>query len=155
MTGLPRALALCKTPPTASRERFDSTSVNRLWYLLILMLPGCDVDPTSDSRPDVEATHLETQQIRKAVDDYKANPTRQEKALVDAAFAEFDQELEELKQDAQLQTGDEQAAAEERIADLKHRRDLHWARCQATPVPTEVRTAAGIPVRRAERVKPQ
>jgi hypothetical protein len=119
------------------------------------MLAGCEADPPSTAPSDVETTHMETQQIRQAVDDYKANPTRERKALVDIAFAEFDQQLDELQQDAREQTGDEQAATEEKIADLKHRRDLHWARCQATPVPAVVRTAEIIRVRRAERVKPQ
>lgn len=120
---------------------------------MILLLAGCDADPPQTVRLDAEATHLETQEIRKAVDNYKATPTREQKALADTAFAEFDQQLEELRQDSEIQTGDEKAATEEKIADLKHRRDLHWARYQAPPASVEVRTAEGVSVRRAQPVK--
>jgi len=138
--------------PTAWRKSCDTSCVNRAWYAAVLLLAGCGADPQPASF-DPEAIHLETAEIRKAVDLYKTSPNRKTKALVDGAFAEFDRRLAELREDAAQAPEEERAAAEASVAALKRSRDLVWARCQAAPASVEVRAAQDLPVRRAQQVQ--
>lgn len=115
----------------------------------LLILNACEPDPVPPQDPNlVEKKVFDTEEIRWAVDDYKTNPSPERSRRVADAFGAFDDELHALEDEARTETGDERRATEERIADLKFRRGIHWARAQSTP-----EEMAPAPV--AERVPPR
>ncbi len=44
------------------------------------------------------------------------------------AFAKFDEQVKNLESIAELESGEEKEQMLEQIADLKHRRQIHWQR---------------------------
>ena len=128
--------------------------------MCIVLLAGCEQEQPASRYPvQNEAVRLETEAIRKAVDDFKSVQSKPNEIRVKLAFSVFDRRLQELETTAAMQSGDEKAATMEKIADLKHRREIHWARYVA-PVEESrpVRVAEKIPraprIARAEAVEP-
>jgi hypothetical protein len=66
---------------------------------------------------------FETAGLERAIETYRANPTDQNKAAVDKAFAELDAEIAELKQKAASSTGTAKNETERKLADLEAYRD--------------------------------
>ena len=124
----------------------DTLGVERGWGLFFLLLTACEPEPRGTPQIVIpEAKRFETEHIRQAVDLYKTEPTAEARRRMDRAFQAFDAKVEELAALAQTQTGTERALTEAQIADLQHRRGLHWDRAQAAVVETQ-------PVRKAEPV---
>jgi len=111
---------------------------------------------------------FDTEPIRREVDHYKDDPSAKARQRMEVAFAALDARVRGLEALAQTQSGVERTATEQQIADLKHRRELHWARAQtalaeaqvvkrAEPVAERVtkaeRSSSTQRVRRAERAR--
>ena len=98
----------------------------------LLALTACDnrPEPVTEKRAaePVSATKtFETAGLDQAIATYRANPTEQNRAAVEKAFAELDMEIAELKQKAASQSGDEKIEAERKLADLQAYRDKQRA----------------------------
>lgn len=91
-----------------------------------------------------EAMRFETQGIREAVDEYKARRSRPAEIRAKVQFAVLDRRIRELENTASTQSDEERASTQEKITDLKHRREVHWKRFIAPPQESE-------PVRVAEK----
>ncbi len=118
-------------------------------FLVLAWMASCEPESTGPVRTaPPESLHFETLAIRLAVDEFKTAPSKAHEQRVAQAFAAFDRQVRDLEDDLQLETEEEEAGAlRERIADLKHRREIHWARFQTRPDP-----AQEPPARVAERV---
>jgi len=107
-----------------------------------VVISACEQHSTTPPESyQAEKKIFDTQDIRIALDEYKTDPSPELRCRVESAFEAFDQELRELEVQASLETGETRQATEEWIADLKARREIHWARAQATPeemIPTRV-----------------
>ncbi len=62
-------------------------------------------EPTVIDKPTPATSNFETSRLGHAIDAYQNAPTAENVADVDRAFAELDQEIAELKQQASTQTG--------------------------------------------------
>ena len=76
---------------------------------------------------------FETRGVREAVDEFKSHRTTPAEIRVKVEFAVLDRRIRELEATAATQSEEERVATRERIADLKHRRELHWNRYLAPP----------------------
>ena len=94
-----------------------------------------------------EAMRFETQGVREAVDEYRAQHSRPAEIRAKVEFAVLDRRIRELEGTAATQSQEERTSTQEKIADLKHRRELHWNRFVAPPQESE-------PVRVAEKAAP-
>lgn len=128
------------------------------------MLTACEPEPKGPVQVvQPESMRFETEHIRREVDIYKTTPSAIGRRRMDKAFSAFDARLRELVTLAETQTGEEQLATQRQIADLKHRREIHWTRAQtavvdAMPVkraePVAERVVKAEKVRRAIRIEP-
>jgi hypothetical protein len=62
---------------------------------------------------------FESATLDRAIEAYRANPTEQNKAVVDKAFADLDAEIAELKGKAVASSADEKIEAERKLTDLQ------------------------------------
>jgi hypothetical protein len=81
------------------------------------------VEEPIKAEPVSATSTFETAGLERALETYRANPTDQNKAAVDKAFAELDGEIAELKQKAAASTGNEKIETERKLADLQAYRD--------------------------------
>ena len=81
------------------------------------------VEEPIKAEPVSATSTFETAGLDRAVAAYRTNPTEQNKAAVDKAFAELDAEIAELKEKAATATGNEKAEVERKLADLQAYRD--------------------------------
>ena len=103
----------------------------------ILLCTSCErksetVVETRDEEPikaePVSATAtFESTNLDRAIETYHANPTKQNEAAVDKAFAELDGEIAELKGKAASSTGNEKIETEKKLADLQAYRNKQRA----------------------------
>jgi uncharacterized lipoprotein YajG len=118
--------------PTCGSRTNPSMKMNHFSSILvatILIFTSCErrsetVVETSVEEPikaePVSATAtFETTSLDRAIETYRANPTEQNKAAVDKAFAELDGEIAELKQKAASSTGNEKIETERKLADSR------------------------------------
>jgi hypothetical protein len=85
------------------------------------------VEEPIKAEPVSATATFETTSLDRAIETYRANPTEQNKAVVDKAFAELDGEIAELKQKAASSTGNEKIETERKLADLQAYRDKQRA----------------------------
>jgi len=85
------------------------------------------VEEPVKAEPVRATSTFETAGLERAIEAYRTNPTEQNKAAVDKAFAELDGEIAELKQKAATATGDEKIETERKLADLQGYRDKQRA----------------------------
>lgn len=110
------------------------------------MLTACEPEVRGPvAAPPRERMCFETEAVRREVDFYKDAPDAAARRRMEGAFAALDARIKTLETAAQTQSGTEREESERRIADLKRRRELHWARAQTLLAET-------TPVRRAEPV---
>jgi len=134
----------------------DTLDVERWWGFVFLLLAACEPEPRGPTQVILpEAMRFDTEHIRNEVDRYRTQPSTANRQRMEREFAALDAKVRNLESLAQTQTGLEQASTEQQIADLKHRRELHWARAQTALAQTEsVKKAeqVGERVMKAERV---
>jgi hypothetical protein len=110
----------------------------RLVYLFcvlgttLLVSTGCDHRPKpviqERAGERVSATKtFETTEVDQAITAYRANPTEQNKAMVEKAFAELDVEIAELKQKAASESGEARIETARKLADLQAYREKQRA----------------------------
>ena len=117
-----------------------------------MLLAACDVPPPY--HPGLETVpkwHFETEEIRRAVDDYKTQPSTRNARRVQEAFAKFDRRMAEMKARVKQETGESRTEMEEEIALLSRHREIHRARYAAAPPQVPVRVAERIAPARARR----
>jgi phosphoenolpyruvate-protein kinase (PTS system EI component) len=85
------------------------------------------VEEPIKAEPVSATTTFETAGLDRAIETYRTNPTEQNKAAVDKAFAELDAEIAELKQKAATSSGNEKIETERKLADLQAYRDKQRA----------------------------
>ena len=85
------------------------------------------VEEPIKAEPVSATTTFETAGLDRAIEAYRTNPTEQNKAAVDKAFAELDTEIAELKQKAATSSGNEKIETERKLADLQAYRDKQRA----------------------------
>ena len=73
-------------------------------------------------------TTFETTGLDRAIGAYRANPTEQNGAGVDKAFAELDLEIAELKQKGATATGNEKIETDKKLSDLQAYRNKQRAK---------------------------
>ena len=137
-----RQTALTVNPQTVS----DTFDVERWWGLVFLMLAACEPEPRgSVSIMQQETMRFDTERVRQEVDRYRAQPSKATQGRMEQAFAALDAKVQSLEALSQTQSGAERIETEQQIADLKRRKELHWARAQTALVETQT-------VKRAEPV---
>lgn len=110
------------------------------------MLAACEPEPKGPVQVQIpESMRFDTERIRREVDQYKTSPSAASKRKMEQAFQTFDEKVKFIEADLHAQAEPERMVMERQIADLKHRRELHWARSQVLAEDTE-------PIRRAEPV---
>jgi hypothetical protein len=98
--------------------------------IAVVALTACDNPPRSVAEKgagEPGTRTFETAGLDQAIAAYRADPTKQNRAAVDKAFAELDGEIAELKQKAASATGDEKVEIERKIADLESYRTKQHA----------------------------
>ena len=85
------------------------------------------VEEPVKAEPVSATSTFETAGLDRAIETYRTNPTEQNKAAVDKAFAELDLEIAELKEKAAISTGNEKSEAERKLADLQAYRNKQLA----------------------------
>ena len=80
------------------------------------------------AEPASATTTLETTGLERAIEAYRANPTEQNGAGVDKAFAELDLEIAELKQKGATATGNEKIETDKKLSDLQAYRNKQRAK---------------------------
>jgi hypothetical protein len=108
-------------------------------------LAACDAENADTSSAQTETTIFETQNLRAAIDAYRDKPNGEREAKVAAALAEVNERIAQQTADLANLDPESRKIAETHIQDLKHCRDLHWARY--------VGISERLPVRVAEPVK--
>lgn len=113
-------------------ERSVVMNVSMKLFSAIAMttLAACDQRHEERNKP-VPQSHtatFETETLAREIDAYKTNPTAQQKAKVDRAFAELDGEIHELEARLQSTTGAERAETDRKLAGLKSYRNAQRAR---------------------------
>ena len=83
-------------------------------------------EPTK-AEPVSATTTFETTGLDRAIEAYRANPTEQNGAAVDKAFAELDIEIAELKQKGATATGNEKIDTDKKLSDLQAYRNKQRA----------------------------
>ena len=110
------------------------------------MLAACEPEPRGSVQiMQQETMRFDTERIRQEVDRYRAQPSKATQGRMEQAFAALDAKVQSLEALSQTQSGAERVGTEQQIADLKRRKELHWARAQTALV--EIQT-----VKRAEPV---
>ena len=110
------------------------------------MLAACEPEPRGPVQVmQPEAMRFDTEHLRREVDGYKTQPTEAARSKMEKAFGAVDARVRDLEALAQTQSGPERTSTEQQIADLKHRRELHWTRAQTALAETQ-------PIKRAEPV---
>jgi hypothetical protein len=104
---------------------------------MVLLFTSCErrsetvaetrVEEPIKAEPASATSTFETAGLDRAIQAYRTNPTEQNKAAVDKAFAELDVEIAELKQKAVTSTGNEKTETERKLADLQAYRDKQRA----------------------------
>ena len=132
----------------------DTLGVERWWGIVFFALAACEPEPRGPVQvAQPEAMRFDTEAIRREVDHYKDSPTAEARRRMEQAFGALDARIGGLEALAQSQTGEERTATEQQVADLKHRREIHWTRAQTALAETQT-IARAEPV--AERVaKPE
>ena len=102
----------------------------------VLLFTSCErrsetVQETKDAEPTkaepVSTTTFETTGLDRAIEAYRANPSEQNGAAVDKAFAELDIEIAELKQKGATATGNEKIETDKKLSDLQAYRNKQRA----------------------------
>ena len=83
------------------------------------IVQGKKVGEPVRAEPVSATTTFETTGVDRAIEAYRGNPTEQNGAAVDKAFAELDLEIAELKQKGATATGNEKIEADKKLADLQ------------------------------------
>ena len=100
--------------------------------LALATLAGCNrpTPPPATPPPPINASAADpipptpaTEQTTNAVTNYTQNPTAANQAQVDAAFSRLDDEIHQLQDRADRQSGPQKADTQAQIDALKHRRD--------------------------------
>lgn len=90
-----------------------------LAFAATLLLAACDRQPQVVEKPTPATANLETSRLGQEIDRYISNPTTEQAATVDKAFAELDGEIAELDQRASQVTGAERDEAQAKASNLK------------------------------------
>jgi len=141
-------------PGVPRRHRQSATvsrylGVERWWGVVFFALAACEPEPKGPVQVvQPEGMRFETEPVRREVELYKNAPSAKGRQRMERAFAALDERVRGLEALAQTQSGTERTATERQIADLKHRRDLHWTRAQTALAEVET-------VQRAEPVAEQ
>jgi hypothetical protein len=77
------------------------------------------VEEPIKAEPASATTTFETASLHRAIEAYRANPSDENKVVVDKAFAELDGEIAELKQKAAASSGNEKVETERKVTDLQ------------------------------------
>lgn len=90
----------------------------------LVVFTACDNAPRpaaekSAGEPVSGTRTFETAGLEQAITAYRSQPTEQNRAAVDKAFAELDGEIAELKQKAASASGDQKVEIERKLADLE------------------------------------
>jgi hypothetical protein len=103
----------------------------------VLLLTSCErkseivvetrVEEPVKAEPVRATSTFEAAGLDRSIETYRTNPTEQNKAAVDKAFAELEGEIAELKEKAATATGNEKIETERKIADLQVYRDKQRA----------------------------
>jgi len=129
-----RQTALTVNPQTVP----DTFDVERWWGLVFLLLAACEPEPRGPvSIMQQETMRFDTERIRQEVDRYRSQPSKATQLRMDQAFAALDAKVQSLESLSQTQSGAERLETEQQIADLKRRKELHWARAQTALVETQ------------------
>jgi len=124
----------------------DTLGVERWWGVVFFALAACEPEPRGPVQiVQPEAMRFDTEPIRREVEHYKDDPSAKARQRMEKAFAALDARVRGLEALAQTQSGVERTITEQQVADLKHRRDIHWTRAQTALTETQV-------VKRAEPV---
>lgn len=83
-------------------------------------------EPVTEERERLRT--FETSGVVNAINEFRAEPTAENKADVDKAFAELDKEIAELQRESATFTGDEKAEADRKLAELQTFRTEQTAR---------------------------
>lgn len=113
--------------------------------LLVLFAACEEKPPQAVEKPTPQTSNFETSRLGSAIDTYARNPTAENAADVDRAFAELDGEIAELDRQAGRTSGTEANEARTKADNLRTYRDkerLRYTEVQARVQTEKIRSGA-------------